>query len=144
MSKGRPQCGLILENAEGRVVVQLRDYKPDLPYSGCIGTFGGQIEEGESRRQAIEREIQDELGYKLADYEYIGNFPFDGYDIHMFRKVDTALSLNALTISEGEAALLLSVEDVESGAYQWAFNCRDILLEYFRRYHQEFRNDIGQ
>ena len=63
MSKGRPQCGLILENAEGRVVVQLRDYKPDLPYSGCIGTFGGQIEEGESRRQAIEREIQDELGY---------------------------------------------------------------------------------
>ena len=48
MIRNRPQCSLILENAKGEVLMQLRDNKPSIPYPNCLGTFGGQIEEGET------------------------------------------------------------------------------------------------
>ncbi|MDR2017691.1 MAG: hypothetical protein LBQ00_02245 [Syntrophobacterales bacterium] len=33
------------------------------------------------------REIREELMYKLHEHEYFGNFPYDGYDIFMYRKI---------------------------------------------------------
>ena len=59
MKKTKPQCGLIIENAEGRVLLQLRDDKRTIPYPNCWGTFGGQVEDGETPEHAIVREVNN-------------------------------------------------------------------------------------
>lgn len=38
------------------------------------GFFGGGLEKGETPEEAVVRETQEELGYDLKDYKYIGNY----------------------------------------------------------------------
>lgn len=132
MPKDRPQCGLILEDGEGRILLQLRDDIPTIPYPNRWGTFGGQIEVGETPEEAIVREIREELEYALEDAEYIGNYPFDGYDIHMFKKVDPNLKLENLVVREGQRGVLVSEKAVDK--HEYAFNCKEIVLDYFKRF----------
>jgi 8-oxo-dGTP pyrophosphatase MutT (NUDIX family) len=123
MLKDRPQCGLILENAAGEILLQLRDDNASIPYPNCLGTFGGQIEQGEKPEQAIVREIREELEYDLEDFEYRGNYPFDGYDIYMFRKVDPDFNLNDVVVKEGQGVVFISGMDLIEDKYDFAFNC---------------------
>ena len=131
MKKKRPQCGLILENARGEILLQLRDTNPSIPYPDCWGTFGGEIEEGESPVQAIVREIQEELGYRLEEPEHYAVFRFDGYDIYMFRKKDPTISLEQLVVTEGQRGAFFSRE--RTPGLRYAFNCRMIVEDYFSR-----------
>lgn len=52
------------------------------------GFFGGGIEKGETPEQAMVRETEEELGFKLENFEYIGNYrnSLDGFTIdrHIF------------------------------------------------------------
>jgi 8-oxo-dGTP diphosphatase len=51
----------ILHNAEGEVLLQLRDDKPGLLYANHWTLFGGSAEQGESPDAAIQRELLEEL-----------------------------------------------------------------------------------
>ena len=132
MKKTGPQCGLLIENAEGRVLLQLLDDNPAIPYPNSWGTFGGQVEEGETPLQAIKREIREELDYDAAGAEFFGTYPFHGYDIYMFRKVDPDIRLDTLTVNEGQGAQFFSRDELRH--VQCAFNCREIVEDYFRRF----------
>ncbi len=83
MKKTRPQCGLIIENAGGEILLQLRDNKPGLEYPNCWGTFGGQIEEGETPQGALVREIKEELDYNVENPKL--------YRVYLFIKTDMPL-----------------------------------------------------
>jgi 8-oxo-dGTP diphosphatase len=133
--KNGPQCGLLIENREGRVLLQLRDNKPGIPYPNRWGTFGGRIEEGETPEEAIAREVREELDYELSDPEWFGNFPFDGYDIHMYRVVDHTLDLEDLAVKEGQRGGFFSLEEVRNA--DCAFNCREIVIAYFNMFHKK-------
>jgi 8-oxo-dGTP diphosphatase len=133
MNNERPKCGLLIENKEGKVLLQLRDDNPTIRYPNLWGTFGGQIEEGETPEEAIVRELSEELGYELSDPEYFGNFPLDGYDIHMFRIIDYSLALDSLTIKEGQEGRFLSLEEVKE--IDCAANCKEIVIAYFQMFH---------
>ncbi|MCX5811895.1 MAG: NUDIX domain-containing protein [Proteobacteria bacterium] len=133
MSKERSQCGLLIENREGKVLLQLRDNKPDIPYPGCWGTFGGQIENGETPDEAIKREIIEELECEFSNPEYFGNFPFDGYNIYMYRIIDHNLILEDLTVNEGQRGGWFSLEEVIN--VECAANCKEIVIAYFKMFH---------
>jgi 8-oxo-dGTP pyrophosphatase MutT (NUDIX family) len=121
---------LILENGEGRILLQLRDDKPDIPFPNCWGIFGGAVEPGETPEEAIVREIKEELNYELADFAYMANFPYDGYEVHMFYKCDPAIKLTDLNVKEGQRGEFFTLEEVrELGC---AFNCRKIVEAYFQ------------
>jgi 2-amino-4-hydroxy-6-hydroxymethyldihydropteridine diphosphokinase len=139
--KNRPQCGLLIENNRGEVLLQLRDNKSEIPYPNCWGTFGGQIEEGEQPKAAIMREIEEELGYRPDRPEQYGVFHCDGYDIFMFRCVDSALCLDSLQVREGQRAGFFSCADLDLAPF--AFNCREIVQDYFKRFHPEHAVFIG-
>ena len=47
--------------ADGKLVVQLRDDKPGLPYPNCWATLGGGIEPNEEPDAAMQRELIEEL-----------------------------------------------------------------------------------
>ncbi|HLD04797.1 MAG TPA: NUDIX domain-containing protein [Candidatus Nanoarchaeia archaeon] len=132
MPKSRPQCVLLLQNNEGKILLQLRDDKPEIPYPGCWGTFGGQIEEKETPEEAITREIREETSYELTDPEYIGNFPFENYNQYVFRKIDLTIRLEALNITEGQKGAFLSYPEIQR--VKLAFNAKEILEFYFKKY----------
>lgn len=139
--KKRPQCGLLIENCRGEVLLQLRDNKPEIPYPNCWGTFGGQIEEGELPDAAIMREIEEELGYRPDRPEQYGVFHCDGYDVFMFRCLDPGLRLDSLQVREGQCAGFFSYADLDVTSF--AFNCREIVEDYFKRFHPEVAVFIG-
>ncbi len=139
--KKKAQCGLLIENARGEVLLQLRDNKSEIPYPNCWGTFGGQIEEGEEPEEAIIREIQEELDYRPLTVEHYGIFPCDGYEIYMFRCLDPDLNIKTLQVHEGQGAKFFSCTDLDAAAF--AFNCREIVRDYFARFHAEKTVFIG-
>ena len=139
--KKRPQCGLLIENGRGEVLLQLRDNKTKIPYPNTWGTFGGQIEAGELPEQAILREIMEELAYRPKALEQYAVFPCDSYDIYMFRCVDPDLSIKELQVHEGQRAGFFSSADVYGSSF--AFNCREIVQDYFTRFHHEETVFIG-
>lgn len=57
----RRGVGCLVLSREGQIVLQLRDADCQT-YPGCLATFGGGIEAGESPMQALVRELKEELG----------------------------------------------------------------------------------
>jgi 8-oxo-dGTP diphosphatase len=133
MNSKRPQCGLILENKEGKVLLQLRDNRSDILFPNVWGTFGGEIEEGESPEMAITREIKEETGYELHNPIYMGDFLYDNRVVHVYRKVDHAITIDDLTINEGQKGMFFSKEEVEG--LDCAAHCKEIVMEYFQKFH---------
>ena len=121
MPKDRPQCGLLIENSDGKVLLQLRDDRPDIPYPNCWGTFGGQVEINETPEEAIKREIREELEYEVFNPEYFSNFPFDGYDIYMYRVIDPDVTLDNIKVKEGQRGGLFTLDEFRG--IPCAFNC---------------------
>lgn len=58
----RQIAAAIIEDAERRLVLQLRDDAPSVSYPNYWGLFGGQLEAGEIPLEAIARELREELG----------------------------------------------------------------------------------
>ena len=134
MPKDRPQCGLLIENAEGKVLLQLRDKKSWIPYPDSWGTFGGQIEVGETPKQAIIREIREELDYDCSEAELYGEYPFENYNIYMFRIVDKRIKLSDVKVREGQRGEFLSLDDIKKA--KCAFNAKEIVMDYYEEYHK--------
>ncbi len=63
MSEG---CQIVLVDADGRVLLQLRDEKDWIPFPGMWALPGGMREGGESPDECIRREVSEEMGIELA------------------------------------------------------------------------------
>ena len=55
-------AGVFLLTDDCRLVLQLRDNKPDIHYPGMIATFGGGAEPGETPVACALRELEEETG----------------------------------------------------------------------------------
>ncbi len=62
--KARASVGLLLIDDRGWILLQLRDGNGIYPYHWA--TVGGAVEEGETLEAAIQREVDEETGYKLS------------------------------------------------------------------------------
>ncbi len=133
MGNKQPQCGLILENREGKVLLQLRDNRPDILFPNLWGTFGGEIEDGETPEMAITREIREETGYELHDPEYVDNFLYESRVIHIYRKIDHTITPEDLAIHEGQKGMFFSLEEVKN--LGCAANSKEIVIAYFQKFH---------
>jgi 8-oxo-dGTP pyrophosphatase MutT (NUDIX family) len=56
----------LLQLADGRYVMQLRDSKPEIFYPGHWGCFGGAVDAGEEPLAAMVRELAEELALAVA------------------------------------------------------------------------------
>ena len=95
------------------------------------GTFGGQIEEGETPQEALVREIKEELDYDVETPKLYRVYSFDGYDIYMFSTVNNKITLDDFDVREGQRARFFSRE--AAARIPCAFNCLEIVEDYFRR-----------
>ncbi len=91
----------------GKLLLYLRDKKPDISYPDHWALLGGQVEAGESPLEAIEREIEEEIGCRASSLVFrrtidvIGNPECDDHQIHLFTgNIDR--SLDELQLTEGQ------------------------------------------
>lgn len=93
---------VILFDKDGKLVIYLRDNKPDIPFPNTWDLLGGGVEEGETPEQAAIRELEEEIGisvqtvHKLSDYVVMDRWIF-----HIFwAKIDVPVA--ELTLREGQ------------------------------------------
>lgn len=120
------QVVVVLPNVGRRVLMQLRDDIPEIPFPNMWGFFGGTIESGESPYEAGKREIHEEIGLQEDNLLYLGaNFvPEVGHTSHAFF-CPLLVPLSNLKLDEGQDMALLSLEEILSGKFKSPGNGRE-------------------
>ena len=98
-----------------KFLLQLRDFKPSIPFPGVWGGFGGQIEKGESPKIAGFRELEEELGYSPKKISHFRDYHFDKSvvsarrDLHLHVYYgELKVSISDLILNEGQDMGLFS------------------------------------
>ena len=79
--------------SRGRILAAQR---MDGKYAGCWEFPGGKQEEGETPRQALRREIEEELGVTVSTGQQIGTVEYDYPDFHL------SMDCFICTVNDGE------------------------------------------
>jgi 8-oxo-dGTP pyrophosphatase MutT (NUDIX family) len=102
-------------------LLQLRDAIPNIWFPAHWGLFGGAVESGESARDAIVRELQEELTLDIAPkrFLYFTQISFDfrrwGRGIKLRYNFELTLSANELAhaeLHEGQEMHVFSTQDM--------------------------------
>jgi 8-oxo-dGTP pyrophosphatase MutT (NUDIX family) len=125
-------AGIFLLTHDRRLVLQLRDNKPDIHYPGMITSFGGGAEPGETPVICALRELREETGLvaRPEELQFLGavsKVDFRGHPtasvFFLLRGIDPA----ALLITEG-TAVVLTFEETEVDP-RLTDNCRRLCRE---------------
>ena len=65
---------VLLFDREGRLMIYLRDNKPEIPFPNYWDFFGGHLEQDESPEQALVREVREELGVRLETWRFFRRY----------------------------------------------------------------------
>lgn len=99
---------------DGKFLMQLRDNIPTILYPGLWGLFGGHIEPGETPEVAVEREVLEEIGYKITNPQKFGLYSDDNVIRHVFY-APLNVTIDRLVLSEGWDFGLLTPAQIEAG-----------------------------
>lgn len=135
------QVAIAILHQPHHFLLQLRDDEPQIAYPGLWGFFGGHLEAGETPEQAMERELQEEIGYAPPMLHLFQTYQTETVVRYVF-EAPLTVPLSTLTLHEGLDLGLVSIEDVRSGA-SYAPNLREmrslaaphraILLEFWEQ-----------
>lgn len=121
---------ILIEDGQGRVLLQLRDEKPSIPYPGCWSTLGGSIEEGETPLEAARRELEEETGLTYEHMRYAGAHFVDGeYPIHLFIVKDEHLDPGKIDLREGQRVKFMGREDIMGEPF--AFHLDRLIKDFY-------------
>jgi 8-oxo-dGTP diphosphatase len=65
---------VLLFDRRGRLLIYLRDDKPEIPFPNHWDLFGGHLENNETPEQGLVREIREELGIELTHWTFFRRF----------------------------------------------------------------------
>ena len=69
-------AGIILVNANGQILLNLRDDSPTDSWPNCWDVIGGTVEDGETPNECMIREMHEETGEALTAFRH-----FKAYDV---------------------------------------------------------------
>lgn len=97
----------ILVDAEGKIILQLRENIPQIYNPGMVGMFGGTINKAETKLQGLKRELYEEITLvpKDSDIEKLNTYFLtkeqDGIDYSSNVFVVKNVNLKDLKLKEG-------------------------------------------
>ncbi len=99
----------MLANADGDILVNLRDDDPRIIFPNQWSLIGGHVEEGESPEEGLVREVAEEIGYQVTEYRLLATF-FDGEDVRHLYLVPIEALIGDLVLGEGQAIRYIDPE----------------------------------
>ena len=132
MAGMRQIAQVLLFDRNGRLLIYLRDNKSDIPFPDHWDFFGGHLESEETPDRALVREVKEELGLALKDWEYFRAYVCTEGDAYpnlkyiYWARIDRAV--DELTLREGQ--MLKSIASEERSQFRFA-NILGRVLEDF-------------
>ena len=127
-----PCVAMIIENPSRKILLLLRDDKPEIAYPNYWTLVGGQVEAGETAEQAALRELGEEVGlnlnlslWKRYDWQFAPNSVVDQYIF--LGKVESENP--EMILGEGQAMNFFDYQDIKELKIGFGFEV--ILNEYF-------------
>ena len=65
---------ILLFDRDNRLMIYLRDDKADIPFPNHWDFFGGHLEQGETPEQALLREVKEELGIDVVEWQFFRSY----------------------------------------------------------------------
>lgn len=129
--------GAIIKNLAGEYLLQLRDeHAPSFQH--CWTLFGGAVEPGETPKQALLRELHEELELTPDQIKSLQQIQ-DNHDQtgiqQIILELETSAALSDLTLHEGEAMQFVTEQDLFQRTF--AFNIERVLRAYLGRQPNE-------
>jgi 8-oxo-dGTP pyrophosphatase MutT (NUDIX family) len=104
---------LILQNAQGDYLLQMRDDTPGIVTPLQWDSFGGGVEEGEDILQAAARELEEELGVKASPDELtVEKILNVGLSEEHFVRLKRPLEWGDFKVFEGAGAGFFTPEEI--------------------------------
>ena len=126
--------GIILVNAEAKVLLQLR-CKDEFLYPNCWTLPGGRVEEGESCKLAILREVKEELGLNLRDHYLFRTIVEKASDETIERHIywgNISERVEDLELGEGTALKYFSSKEISR--LEVAFDLKPVIIDFLKMY----------
>lgn len=128
---GARVAALMVRDAQGRFLCQLRDDAPDVAGGGLWSFFGGRVEAGESLRAAAVRELLEETGLVVSEdalrpLAMLASTAKPDWLIHIF-EVERRIVPSEICLGEGAGFALLTEAQVKD-------------FEFITTYEQFFEN----
>ncbi len=114
MKQDSDEVVTILPFIGDKVLMQLRDFKPEIKYPGCWGFFSGSVQVGEEPDQAARRELLEEIGYDAKVMIHLGRIVITGSNnlsAHIY-SCSIQVPLERLTLTEGVEMALATPEQI--------------------------------
>jgi 8-oxo-dGTP diphosphatase len=106
---------VLLFDRRGRLLIYLRDDKPQIPFPNHWDLFGGHLENGETPEQGLVREIKEELGIELKHWAFFRRFDCAAGDAYPNVKYiywsQIGQAPDELTLYEGQRLRSIAVEE---------------------------------
>ncbi|MBO6520056.1 MAG: NUDIX domain-containing protein [Rhodospirillales bacterium] len=125
----------------GRYLMQHRDEIPGIFYPGFWSLFGGAVDHGESDREALQRELLEELGLDVGDIKPVHNFIFDltdmGGQAHQRRYFELTVNSNEaqnFKLAEGQGFAFFEAPTLLSEHRVTPYDAFAVWIHYMDRF----------
>ena len=118
---GRNGSSLIIVNDRQQIVLLLRDNIQEIPYPNMWDIPGGAVESGESPKEAIIREIDEEMGIRLNDVYLFSVIPFDDRTEYTYW-IKLNLDLEKIHLTEGQRLEWFDENEIKKMNLAFRFN----------------------
>jgi 8-oxo-dGTP diphosphatase len=113
MESTPPQAVKVFIYQGSRLLLQLRDNKPDIFFPNHWGLFGGLIDAGETPAEGLKREIEEELGWTPPEFKFLLRWDeSDDPCVNHIFAAPLTVDLSQLKLTEGQALGLFALEEL--------------------------------
>jgi 8-oxo-dGTP diphosphatase len=132
-------ASILFLNHANQVLLLLRDDRQEIPFPNCWDALGGHVEEGETPRECITREMNEEIGKSLKDPRLFNVYDMeDRIEYTFWQRED--FDIDEIHLNEGQRLKWFTEEGIKRMSdEELAFGFKSILLDFFHQkpFHNE-------